>query len=137
MVRRTSILVFIAVALACAASLSAFDAASGRAELPSNAFGGLEAAGGTETAAEAAEKEANRNAHATSASGPSALVIVAIVGGVVLLGSAFLIVRDARKVAPVPDGPGAGAVSAESRAATIRRRRSKAKAAKRQRKRNR
>ena len=57
---------------------------------------------------------------------------------VLLLGIAFVIVRDARSVAPVAEGgavsSGGGSRNAE---AQLRRRRAKAKAARQQRKRNR
>lgn len=56
---------------------------------------------------------------------------------VVLLGIAFVIVRDARRVAPAGDGPLSEPGSARDTAAALRKRRAKAKAARRQRKRNR
>lgn len=134
MLRRASILICLIAVLASTASLGV---ASSYAELSSNAAPGIESAGSLETEAEKREKEANNHARSGSSSGPSAIVIAAIVGGVVLLGIAFLIVRDARKVAPVPEGPSEGAVSPESRAAAIRRRRNRGKAARQARKRNR
>jgi hypothetical protein len=74
----------------------------------------------------------------SSSSGISTSVLIPIgaVGGVLLLGIAFFIVRDARSVAPAGDGFGGGG-SARDRAARQRKRRAKAKAARQQRKRNR
>ncbi len=61
-------------------------------------------------------------------------IFVVAVG--LLAGIAFLIVRDARNVAPAGDGLG-DARSSRDQAARLRKRRAKAKAARRQRKRNR
>jgi hypothetical protein len=64
------------------------------------------------------------------------VLVFALIAAVALLaGIAYLIVRDARSVAPVGDGLGGG--SASNSAARMRKRRAKAKAARRQRKRNR
>ncbi|HEY1688293.1 MAG TPA: hypothetical protein VGF95_05450 [Solirubrobacteraceae bacterium] len=82
------------------------------------------------------EEEANEHAKSSSSKGPSVLVIGVIAAVVLLFGIAFLIVRDARKVAPVAEGPAGGGMTAEARAAAVRKRRSKAKAARQQRKRN-
>jgi hypothetical protein len=62
-------------------------------------------------------------------------VPIFIAGALLLGGIAFLIVRDARNVAPVGDGL-VGATTQE-RAAQRRKRKAKAKAARQQRKRNR
>jgi hypothetical protein len=74
----------------------------------------------------------------TSTSIPSSILILALVAGGVLIGGiAFVILRDARRVAPVGDSL---AVEGSTRAATAakqRKRRAKAKEARRQRKRNR
>jgi hypothetical protein len=56
---------------------------------------------------------------------------------VLLIGIAFVIVRDARRVASVGDGNLASGGAARDSAARLRQRRAKAKAARRQRKRNR
>lgn len=73
----------------------------------------------------------------TTGSIPSGVLLpLLIIGGGVLAGIAFLILRDARGVTPAGDlfaPPG----SAEARAARLRKRRAKAKAARQQRKRNR
>ncbi len=63
--------------------------------------------------------------------------VVLAVGGALLAGVAFVIIRDARRWAPVGDAELVeGSTSRHSRAA-LQRRRAKAKAARRQRKRNR
>jgi hypothetical protein len=72
----------------------------------------------------------------SSTSAPGTLVFAGIAAAVLLGGIAFLIVRDARGVAPAGEGP-AGGLSASARRAQLRRRRARAKAARRQRKRNR
>lgn len=66
------------------------------------------------------------------------LLLGLISAGALIAGIAFLILRDAHRVAPVPDGQ----ATAEGRpardvATMMRKRRAKAKAARRQRKRNR
>jgi hypothetical protein len=65
----------------------------------------------------------------------SVFVIAIVVGAALLGGIAYMIVRDARHVAPVGEG-GVGGRSAGDTAATLRKRRAKAKAGRRQRKRN-
>ncbi len=69
---------------------------------------------------------------------PGPLVLLGVGAALVLLlGIAFVIMRDARSAAPVPEGgisSGGGSRNAE---AQLRRRRAKAKAARQQRKRNR
>jgi ABC-type nitrate/sulfonate/bicarbonate transport system permease component len=69
----------------------------------------------------------------------SRTVIVLALGAAValLIGIAFVIVRDARKVAPAGEGQLAEPGSARKSAARLRRRRARAKAARRQRRRNR
>jgi H+/Cl- antiporter ClcA len=65
-------------------------------------------------------------------------VVIALVAAVALLiAIAFVIVRDARRVAPAGDPQIAEARSAHDSATALRKRRAKAKAARRQRKRNR
>jgi hypothetical protein len=66
------------------------------------------------------------------------LLFVGFVAAAVLLGGiAFLIVRDARRVAPAGDAELAEARTRSDTAARVRRRRAQAKAARQQRKRNR
>ena len=65
-------------------------------------------------------------------------IIIALVAAVVLLSAiAYVIVRDARRVAPAGDPQLAEARSAQDHAVALRKRRAKAKAARRQRKRTR
>jgi hypothetical protein len=81
----------------------------------------------TATTATAATQEAS--------TGTSSSMIIALVLGVLLLGGiAFVIVRDARSVAPVVEGATGGTRNPEGR---LRKRRAQAKAARRQRKRHR
>lgn len=73
----------------------------------------------------------------SSSSSSGTLMIFALICAVALLvGIAYMILRDARSMAPVGDGP-IGAGAAGNSAAKLRKRRAKAKAARRQRKRNR
>jgi uncharacterized protein HemX len=66
------------------------------------------------------------------------LLLGLIAAGALIAGIAFMILRDARRVAPVPDGQlTAQGRPARDMAAMMRKRRAKAKAARRQRKRNR
>lgn len=65
-------------------------------------------------------------------------IIIALVAAVVLLSAiAYVIVRDARRVAPAGDPQLVEARSAHDQAAQLRKRRAKAKAARRQRRRTR
>jgi len=66
------------------------------------------------------------------------VIILALVAAFALLiGIAFVIVRDARRVAPVTESQLSEGGSARDSAARLQRRRAKAKAARRERKRNR
>ena len=74
----------------------------------------------------------------SSSNSGTVLLLALIVAGVLLAGIAFVILRDARRVAPVPDGQlGGVGRSGRDTATMMRNRRAKAKAARRQRKRNR
>jgi hypothetical protein len=74
----------------------------------------------------------------TSSSNSSKVVLLALVAAVALLVAiAFVIVRDARRVAPADDGQLTSGSSARDTAAQMRKRRAKAKAARQQRKRTR
>jgi hypothetical protein len=110
-----------------------------RAELSSGGLPGL--------AAKAAQEEETKSAATTPANGrretgtssplPGPLVLLGVgAAAALLLGIAFVIVRDARTVAPVVEGAasGGGSRNAEAR---LRKRRAKARAARQQRKRNR
>jgi hypothetical protein len=115
------------------------------AGLPGAASAELSSGGLVELANKAAQEEATatattatseKQAAETSSAIPSTLVIVAVAAGALLLGGiAFVIVRDARSVAPVVEGVSSG--TSRDPQAKLRKRRAKAKAAKRQRKRNR
>jgi hypothetical protein len=71
----------------------------------------------------------------SSSSGNTGLMIAFVAAVALLIGIAYMILRDAHSVAPVSDGPTGGGT--RDPAARTRRRRRKAKAAKQQRKRNR
>jgi hypothetical protein len=93
-----------------------------------------------ESAAAAARKTTATTAATTteSSSNSSTVVILALLAaGALLVAIAFVIVRDARRVAPVTDAELASGASPGDSAARLRRRRAKAKAARQQRKRNR
>jgi hypothetical protein len=64
------------------------------------------------------------------------VLIIVIAAVALLVAIAYVIVRDARNVAPTVDPQVAEARSAHDAAATLRKRRAKAKAARRQRKQN-
>ncbi len=74
----------------------------------------------------------------TETTSNSSSVLVLVLGAAVLLlvGIAFMIVRDARSVAPAGDGLLGKGGSSRDTAAMMRKRRAKAKAARRQRKQN-
>jgi hypothetical protein len=81
---------------------------------------------------------ATTSTETNSSSNSSTVVILALLAaGALLVGIAFVIVRDARRVAPVTDAELAEGGPARDSAARLRRRRAKAKAARQQRKRNR
>lgn len=72
----------------------------------------------------------------SSSISPSLLILALVAGGLLLGGIAFVILRDARSVAPVTENSAAGGGARDAQA-RMRKRRSKAKAARQQRKRNR
>ncbi len=80
---------------------------------------------------------ATASSESSSSSNSTSVIVVALIAAVALLSViAFVIVRDARRVAPVTDAELSGRGSRDQ-AARLRQRRAKAKAARRQRKRNR
>jgi hypothetical protein len=90
----------------------------------------------TETTASTATKEASTSG--SNANTGTVLVLGLIAAAVLIGGIAFLIMRDAHRVAPVPEGQLTGVGRpARDPAVTMRKRRAKAKAARAQRKRNR
>ncbi|HYM45919.1 MAG TPA: hypothetical protein VES65_07130 [Solirubrobacteraceae bacterium] len=130
-----------ALALACAGPPVAVAAAAGGG----NAFNEL-TEGGKEEETALKTKELKKTAStattgSTSSGSNSSTSSVLLLGlgaaGALLVGIALVILRDARRVAPVGDGPVMGGRSGRDPAVTLRKRRAKAKAARRQRKRNR
>ncbi len=105
-----------------------------------NAFNELSQGGAEEESGVKTKSSATKTTGASSSSSNSNTDTVLLLGlgaAVLLLGGiAFVILRDARSVAPVGDGPVMGR-PARDPAVTLRKRRAKAKAARRQRKRNR
>jgi beta-lactamase regulating signal transducer with metallopeptidase domain len=135
--------------LRCAASLSltllvtlavcalASPAALSATSTSGNAFSEL-----TEGQSEATKRATTSTAAHVSSSEPATnsqtVIILALVAAVLLLvGIAFVIARDARKVAPAGDPELAAGMASRDWAARQRKRRAKAKAARQQRKRNR
>jgi hypothetical protein len=122
----------VAMALAGATAPEAMSAAAAGGNAFSELTKGGQETTPTTTTATTASTES------TSSSNSSKVVLLALVAAVALLvGIAFVIVRDARRVAPVDDGQLTGGATARDTAAQMRKRRAKAKAARRQRKRNR
>lgn len=113
-------------------------AGSSGSESTGNAFSKLTEKSGEEEAATATAKRKTQSTTSSSSGAlpASVLLPLLIVGGGVLVGIAFLILRDARSVTPAGDVL-AAAGDAEARAARLRKRRAKTKAARQQRKRNR
>lgn len=126
-------------------SVGAQNPAAAGAETPSSseAFGAPSGSSSNLTSSGAGEEEETTATTATTASGTTlskistgVVIPIGIVCIVLLGGIAFLILRDARSVAPAGDGLGSRS-TAEEHAARRRKRRAKAKAARQQRKRNR
>lgn len=112
-------------------------AAAGAEGQLSNPFGGAGGAGGQEETSSTTSAAPAQGAAASSTSNSHTTLFIGVgVAVVLLVGIGCLIVRDARGVAPVSEGPAVRRDSA-GRAARFERRRSKAKAARAQRKRNR
>jgi hypothetical protein len=124
--------VVLAVALAALGAPVAESASLGG----NNALGEL-TQGGTETTTPT-QTTTNASTESTSTSKSITVVILGIGAAIVVLaGIAFVIVRDARRMAPAGESQLATGGSARDQAARMRQRRAKAKAARRQRKRNR
>jgi hypothetical protein len=125
----------VAFALALAGSIA--PAAMSAGLNPGNAFSEL-AGGGQETTPTTTTKKTTTSSASTEPTNSHTVALLALAAAAVLLGGiAFVIVRDARKVAPAGDPDAIERGSARDSAARLRRRRTKAKAARQQRKRNR
>jgi hypothetical protein len=108
--------------------------ATGSSASEGQAFSELSKAGQEETTQ---TQKTETTTSTTPVSNSKKTVIIIIVAAVALLVAiAYVIVRDARNVAPSADPQVAEARSAHDAAATLRKRRAKAKAARRQRKQN-
>jgi hypothetical protein len=126
------------LALVPAAPAAAAEAAGG-----SNAYnelvGGAQAAETTPTTTTTTTGKSTSTGTETT-SGSSSKTVIFLVFGVavvLLVGIGFFVMRDARRVAPVGDGPVTDGRPARDPAARLRKRRAQAKAARQQRKRNR
>jgi hypothetical protein len=129
--RIASLSVCAVLALALAAPATTFAALGG-----SSAFSEL-TEGQTQTETTPTQTTATSATTETTNSNSSGVLVIA--GGAALLllgGIAFLIMRDARRVAPAGDGLLGKGGSGHDTAAMMRKRRAKAKAARRQRKQN-
>lgn len=118
---------------ACLPAIAQAELSSGGlTELASKAQQEEEAAASTTATRPANEKRASES------SLPGPLVLLGVGAAVaLLLGIAFVIVRDARSAAPVAEGAFASGGGSQGAEARLRKRRAKAKAARQQRKRNR
>jgi beta-lactamase regulating signal transducer with metallopeptidase domain len=126
-----SLTLLLALAL-CALTAPAALAASGNG----NAFGELTE--GQSEAPKTASTATRSNVSSPEATNSKTVVVLALVAAVLLLvGIAFVIARDARKVAPAGDPELTAGLASRDWAARQRKRRAKAKAARQQRKRNR
>jgi hypothetical protein len=114
-------------------------AAAGAEGLGSNSFNELtERATQSETQTATTSTTANGTSESSNNNTSRTLILVALGAAVLLLGGiAFVIVRDARRVAPAGDADLIEARSAHDTSVQMRKRRAKAKAARQQRKRNR
>lgn len=104
---------------------------------PGNSFGEL-AGGGGQTTPTTSTQRTTTNSSSTQTTDTHTIALVALGAAVLVLSAiAFVIARDARKVAPAGDAEAIERGAARDSAARLRRRRAKAKAARQQRKRNR
>lgn len=119
-----------------AALLGAVAPAAGAAAASGNLVQEAEKAGQEEATTAKTTAATTTSSETSGSSGVNFTLILGLVAAIVLLGGiAFVIVRDARSVAPVVDGPPTpGSRNPEAR---LRKRRAQAKAARQQRKRNR
>jgi hypothetical protein len=129
-------------AAVCAVALSAALALAG-AGAPAALAAGFEGSGALSELTQGGETTQTQttstsNTTTTEASNSKSLILIALGAAVLLLsGIAYVIVRDARRVAPAGDEDLLDRRAARDQAATLAKRRAKAKAARRQRKRNR
>lgn len=91
----------------------------------------------TQTHTQAQTTETNGTTTSSTTNSKKTVIIIVIAALILLVAIGYVIVRDARSMAPAGDPQAAEARSAHDSAAALRRRRAKAKAARQQRKRNR
>jgi amino acid transporter len=112
--------------------------ALGAASLEAGGFQKELTEGSTETTPTATTASTATTEEGTSKTSGSTLTVVIVIGVALLAGVTFVIVRDARKVAPAGEADIVqGSSTARHSEAAMRKRRAKAKAARTQRKRNR
>jgi hypothetical protein len=132
---RHGVVLLACVLLACSVAGIAAPAALGAGLVPGNSFNELVKSQPETTTTHTVRSQSTES---TSTSNSSTLLLVGGVAAVLLLGGiAYLIVHDARRVAPAGDADLLEARSRSDSAARVRRRRAQAKAARQQRKRNR
>ncbi len=103
-----------------------------------NAFSELSEGGKETTSTATTASTGSTESSSSNSNSGTVLLLGLIAAGALIAGIAFVILRDAHRVAPVSDADVTGAGrSGRDPAATMRNRRAKAKAARRQRKRNR
>jgi hypothetical protein len=101
------------------------------------AFNELSQGAQQETTPTTTATETNGTTTASTSNSKKTVLIIIAVAVLLLVAIAYVIVRDARRMAPAGDPQVAEARSAHDSAATLRKRRAKGKAARQQRKRNR
>ncbi len=107
---------------------------------PAALAAGLGAGGALSELTEGSSEETTTATTSTSSdSGKLSSVVLpaVVIGALLLMGIAFVIVRDARRVAPATEGELVEGSTPRHSEAALRKRRAKAKAARRQRRRNR
>jgi hypothetical protein len=128
----------------CALSLSAL-LALGAAVAPPAMSASLESGGALSQLTEGGQEETKTNTTKTTSAvssssntnSKSVVLLVTAAAALLLAGIAFVIVRDARRMAPATETDVIEARSAHDAAVKVRKRRAKARAARQQRKRNR
>jgi hypothetical protein len=131
----TSGLAFAPAALAATSSSGTAGSSGSFGELTK---GGQESSTASTPAKTSTTSESSTTTSSSNSTSSSVLILALVAAGALLGGIAFVILRDARRVAPVGDGDVGGmGRSGHDPGAMMRKRRAKAKAARRQRKRNR
>jgi hypothetical protein len=123
--------VIVLLALSCVATPAAMSATLGGGSALSELTEGQPETTPTQTTATTASTESSSNSNSGTI-----LLLAGAAAAALLIGIAYVIVRDARRVAPAGDGLLGKGGSGHDTATMMRKRRAKAKAARRQRKQN-